>query len=167
VNLLVYYRIYAEDGAIPSKAPVDSGNPFLGRIKARSVAPPHTVQNVKSSIANVEDIKDRTITTTLFLTPHSQSPMNDAEEITIVNRTGPGSMPQEPLALVAKMSVSERSALESVLEGKDELASATDSESEPDTTIRYRTSIQHPPTFLFINISTVGGSILSALQRWS
>jgi hypothetical protein len=163
VNLLVYYRIYAEDGAIPSKAPVASGNPFLGRIKARSVAPPHTVQNVKRSIANVEDIKDRTITT-LFLTPRSQSPLGDAEKVTIFNRTGPGSMPQEPLALVAKMSVSERSALES--DGRGELASAAD--SEPDTTppsIRYRTSIQHSPTFLFINISTVGGSILSALLR--
>ena len=161
MNLLVYYTIYAEDGAIPSRAPVTSGNPFLGRIKARSVAPPHTVQNVKSSIANVEDIKDRTITTTLFLTPHSQSPMGEADKITIVNRTGPGSMPQEPLALVANMSVSERSALES--EGKDELTSAAD--LEPDTTIQYRTSIQHPPTILFINISTVGGSILSALLR--
>ena len=152
--------IYAEDGAIPSRAPVTSDNPFLGRIKARSVAPPHTVQNVKSSIANVEGIKDCTITTTLFLTPHSQSPMGDADKITIVNRTGPGSVPQEHLALVAKMSVSERSALES--EGKDELTSAAD--SEPDTTIQYRTSIQHPP-FLFINISTVWGSILSALLR--
>ena len=158
MNLLVYYTIYAEDGAIPSKAPFTSDNPFLGRIKARSVAPPHTVRNVKSSIANVEGIKDRT---TLFLTPHSQSPMGDADIITIVNRTGPGSMPQEPLALVANMSVSERSALES--EGKDELTSAAD--LEPDTTIQYRTSIQHPPTILFINISTVGGSILSALLR--
>jgi hypothetical protein len=165
VNLLVYYRIYTEDGAIPSKAPVASGNPFLGRIKDRFVAPPHTVRNVKRSIEYVEDIKDRKTTTTLFLTPHSQSPMGDAEEIIIVNRTGPGSMPQEPLALVAKMSVSdsEQSALES--EGKDELASAADSET--DTTIRYRTSIQRPPTFLFINISTVGGSILSALLRRS
>ena len=161
MNLLVYYTIYAEDGAIPSKAPFTSDNPFLGRIKARSVAPPHIVRNVKRNIANVEDIKDRTITTTLFLTPHSQSPMGDADEISIVNRTGPGSMPQEPLALVAKMSVSELNALES--EGKDELASAAD--SEPDPRIRYRTSIQHSSTFLFSNISTVWGSILSALLR--
>ena len=157
--------IYAEDGAIPSRAPVTSGNPFLGRIKARSVAPPHTVQNVKRSIEYAEDIKDRKITTTLFLTPHSQSPMGDADKITIVNRTGPGSMPQEPLALVANMSVSELvNAME--YEGKDELASAAD--SEPDTTIQYRRSIQHPPTILFSNISTVwGSSILSALLRRS
>ena len=146
VNLLVYYRIYAVDGAIPSKIPAaPSGDPFLGRIKARSVAPPHTAQSVKRCIAKMENIKDRT-STTLFLTPSSQSPMGDADKVTIRNRTGPGSMPQEPLALVAKMSDSERSALE--FGGKGELASA----AEPGTTssgIRYRTSV-NTPTFLFI-----------------
>ena len=161
MKLLVYYRIYAEDGAIPSRIPAALGNPFLGRIKARSVVPPYTVQNVKRSIAKVEDIEDRTITS-LFLTPHNQSPMNDADEFTILNRAGSGSTPQEPLALVAKMSDSERSSLESG--GRGELGSA----AETDTThpkIRYRTSIQHSPTFLFLNISTVGGSVLSALLR--
>ena len=41
--------------------------------------------------------------------------MDDANKDIILNRsgTGPGSTPQEPLALVAKMSDSERSALES------------------------------------------------------
>ena len=131
--------------------PVSLFPDVVGRIKARSVAPPHIVRNVKRSIEYAEDIKDRKITTTLFLTPHTQSPMGDTDEITIVNCTGPGSMPQEPLALVAKMSVSELNAMES--EGKDELASAAD--SEPDPTIRYRTSIQHSSTFLFSNISTV------------
>ena len=147
--LLVYYRIYAEDGAIPSKTPVASGDPFLGRIKARSVAPPHIVQNVKRSIVKVENIKDGTITS-LFLTPHSQSPIGDAEKVTILNRTGPGSTPQEPLALVAKMSNPERSALES--ERRGGLASA-------DTTppgIQYRTSLQHSPTFLFITSRLLG-----------
>ena len=39
--------------------------------------------------------------------------MDDTEKITILNGTGPGTTPQEPLALVAKMSESERSAMES------------------------------------------------------
>ena len=156
--LLVYYRIYAEDGAIPSMTPVASSNPFLGRIKARSVAPPHTVQTVKLSIASVENIKDCT-STSLFLTPYSQSPMGDTGKVAILNRTGPGSMQQEPLALVAKMSGLERRALES--EGRGELANATES----DTTlpgIRYRTSIQH---FSLHNILTVEGSVLSTLLQ--
>jgi hypothetical protein len=73
--------------------------------------------------------------------------MRDADKVTIRNRTDIGSTPQEPLALVATMSDSDRSALES--EGRDGLASA----EEPDTVpqeIRYRTSIQHSPTFSFL-----------------
>ena len=110
LNLLVYYRIYAEDGSIVSKTPAAPDDPFLGRIKARSVAPPHTAKAVKRSIAKMENIKDRT-NTSLFFTPYSQSPMGDDDKVTILNRTGSGSTPQEPLALVAKMSDSERSAL--------------------------------------------------------
>ena len=83
--------------------------------------------------------------------------MADDDKVAILSRTGPGSTPQEPLALVAKMSDSERSAMES--EGRGELASA----AETDTGIRYRTSNQHSPTFL--NISTVEGSVLSSLRR--
>ena len=159
--LLVYYRIYAEDGAIPSKTFATPGNPFLGRITARYVPPPHIVQTVKRCIAKVENIKDYT-STNLFLTPYSQSAMGDANEVTILNRTGPGSTPQEPLALVAKMSDAERSALESG--GRREFASAAEPDSTTYPEIRYRTSIQYSPTFLFIT-PTVGGSVLSALHR--
>ena len=159
MNLLVYYRIYAEDGAIPSKTPAAPSDPFLGCIKARYVLPPHTTKAVKRSIAKVESIKDST-NTSLFLTPYGQSPMDDAEEVAILDHTGPGSTAQEPLALVAKMSNSKRTALESG--GRGGLASAQAAEP-PET--RYRTSIQHSPTFLFHNISTIEGSVLSALRR--
>ena len=53
--------------------------------------------------------------------------MDDAEKVTILNGTGAGSTPQEPLALVAKMSDSDRLALES--EGRGGLANS----AEPDT----------------------------------
>ena len=53
--------------------------------------------------------------------------MGDADKLAILNRTGPGSTPQEPLALVAKMSDSERSALESGgRDGLDSESSFTD-----------------------------------------
>ena len=139
--LLVYYRIYAEDGAIPSKTPVAPGDLFLGRIKVRSVPPPRTVKAVKRNIAKVEDIKDLT-STSLFLTLYSQSPMDDADMFTTLNGTGPGSMSQEPVALIAQISDSDRSALE--FEGR------VGSAAEPDTAaaeIRYRTSIKNSPTF--------------------
>jgi hypothetical protein len=110
---VVYYRIYAEDGAIPSKTSSSPDDPFLGRIKARSVPPPHTVNSLKRSIAKFENISDRT-RSRLFLTPYSQSHMDDAGKVTILDHSGPGSLPQEPLALVAKLTDSERSAFEPV-----------------------------------------------------
>ena len=84
--------------------------------------------------------------------------MDDADKVIILNgtSTGPGSTPQEPLALVAKMSNSERGALES--DGRGELASA----AEPDSTspkIQYRTSVQHSFTILFITSRLLGKCI--------
>ena len=75
--------------------------------------------------------------------------MGDEEKVTVLNGTGPGSTPQEPLALVVKMSDSERSALES--DGRSRLAS-------PDATspdFRYGTSIQHSFTFLFVKFFSI------------
>ena len=67
--------------------------------------------------------------------------MGDADKVAILKRSGPGSTPREPLALVSKMLDSEISAFWSQERGG--LASV----AESDTGIRYRTSIQHSPTF--------------------
>ena len=83
--------------------------------------------------------------------------MDDAEKFAIFNRTGPGSTPQEPLALVAKMSDSERSVFESARRGG--LASLSAAEPGSDTTspeIRYRTSIQYSPAFIFVTSRLLG-----------
>jgi hypothetical protein len=125
------------------------------------VPPPRSVKAVKRSIANVENIK-HCERTSLFLTTYSESPMDDADMFTIQNGTGPGSNPQEPLAFVAKLSDSERSALES--DGRVRLASTSKHETIPPD-IRHGTSIRHPPsTFLFIT-SFIGGSVLCGLRR--
>ena len=136
-NFLVYYKIYAADGAIPSSTPIFPGDPFVGRIKLSSVPPPRTAKTVKCSIAKVENIKERE-STSLFLTPYSQSPMDDTDKIAIIDGTGPGSTSQEPLALVANMSDSERSELESGRKGG--LANTAEPETMPPG-IRYGTSI--------------------------
>ena len=94
--------------------------------------PPFTVKAVKGSIAQVENIKH--LNTSVFLTPYSELPLSDAAKVILL----PRSTPQEPLALVAKMSDSDRSTLE--FERRGGLASA----AEPDTTspeIQYRMSI--------------------------
>ena len=111
-----------------------------------SIPPPRTVLAVKRSITKVENIKGGD-STTLFLTPYSQSPMDDSDKVITLNDTGPGSTPQEPLALVAKMSGSDRSALESEERGGLASAAVLDTTS-PE--IQYRTSIEHSLTTLFI-----------------
>ena len=71
--------------------------------------------------------------------------MDDTEKVTILNGTGPGSTPQDPLALVAKMSDSERSALES--DGRVGLANSAEPNTTPsESEIRYGTCIQYSPT---------------------
>jgi hypothetical protein len=92
---------------------------------------------VKRSLAKVEGINERA-SNTLFLTPYSQSPMKDAGKVTILNDTGPGLLPQEPLALVAKVSDSERAALES--RERNVLASSVPAESGTSSqNVQYRT----------------------------
>ncbi|KAJ6493454.1 hypothetical protein C8R45DRAFT_1212786 [Mycena sanguinolenta] len=55
---IVYYRVYASYGAIPSKRAPDSTQPFIGRIKATSVPPPLKVASLKRTLAHAEGIPD-------------------------------------------------------------------------------------------------------------
>ena len=90
--------------------------------------------------------------------------MGDTDKVAILNRTGPGSTPREPLALVSKMSDSERSALES--EGRrGGLASAEEPDSTTLPEIQYRTSIQNSFTFFFVTFLLFWGSVLFALRQ--
>ena len=82
--------------------------------------------------------------------------MDDAEKVTILNFIGPGSTPQEPLALVAKMSDSDRLALES--EGRGGLANSAEP-GRRDTAppeIQYCKFIHHSPTFHFMTSRPLG-----------
>jgi hypothetical protein len=101
--LLVYYRVYAEDGAVPSANPVYSDDRYLGRITATLVAPPHTVISLKSCLSTVENIDD-SVSTSLFIAASSRSPMDDAGRVSILAYPGPGCTPNEPMALVATIS---------------------------------------------------------------
>ena len=97
--LLVYYRVFAEDGAIPSANPTYSDDPYLGRISAKLVAPPHTAMALKRCLLRVESIGDTT-PTYLFNAISSQIPMDDACRVSLLVYPGLGSTPNEPIALV-------------------------------------------------------------------
>jgi hypothetical protein len=98
----VYYRIYDPDGAIVSKSAFDPGNPFLGRITARSVPPPHTVISLKRCIVKAENIQDPGgIRTRLFRNNNGGVVVDSATKVLIIG-TGPvdGSAPQSAFALI-------------------------------------------------------------------
>ena len=98
-NPSVYYRVYTQDGAIPTVNPVYSDDPYLGRISARCVAPPHTASSLRRCLSNVQNISTG-IQTNLFIATSSEAPMNDSDRVSILAHTGPGHTANEPVALV-------------------------------------------------------------------
>jgi hypothetical protein len=109
-NPAVYYRVYTEDEAVPCTQPFDPSNPYLGRIDANLVPPPHTVASIKRSLSRVEKIADHT-RTRLFTLTSTTRPLDNEEHLAILAGTGPGSTPRQPLALVQVDSAAgERSA---------------------------------------------------------
>jgi hypothetical protein len=98
-NPSVYYRVYAKHGAIITVNPVYSDDPYLGRILARRVAPPHTASSLRRCLSNVENI-GTDIQTSLFVATSSESPMDDSDQMSILGHTGPGYTANEPVALV-------------------------------------------------------------------
>jgi hypothetical protein len=101
--LTVYYRLYAEDGEIPTMNPVYSDDPYLGRISATLVAPPHTAGSLRRCLSSVENI-GAGVQTSLFVATSSGSPMGDSDRMSILVQSGPGYIANEPVALVVSSS---------------------------------------------------------------
>lgn len=109
----VYYRLYTEDGAIPSRQPLYSSDLYLGCVQATSVRPPQRATDIKRYLCQVENlntsITSNTTTTTsnLFISAFDQTPVDDDAHVAILAFAGPGSMPDQPLALVVQLSATE------------------------------------------------------------
>lgn len=108
----VYYRVFANDGAIRSNSSASTGDPFLGCIKAKAVAPPHNVSSVIQCLTRCENVDGKATNASLFLTPSSQTSMDGSGKISILQRSGAGSIPEDPLALLLNVSGVDRQRLE-------------------------------------------------------
>jgi hypothetical protein len=104
----VYFRVYTEDGAIPSKSLVYSDDPYLARIWAKQVALPHTVMSLKRYLSAVEHIGNYN-DTSLFQSVKSDISMADTSHVSLTSGSGPGSTPDNPTQLFAK-AITERPA---------------------------------------------------------
>jgi hypothetical protein len=99
----VYYQVYSDGEAIPSKNSFQEGDLYIGRIIATRIAPPHTASAVKRYLSKHENIADPSCTQ-LFPTLSSRTPMEDGGHVPIQFTEGPGSSPEQPLALVVSDS---------------------------------------------------------------
>ncbi|KAF8146516.1 hypothetical protein K438DRAFT_1869167 [Mycena galopus ATCC 62051] len=96
----LYYRVYSPDGAIPSKTAFDPRNPFIGRIAARSVPPPHNATSLKRCFVKAENITDPDGSRTLlYQSPDASYSLQSTDKVAIV---GPidGATPETAFALV-------------------------------------------------------------------
>jgi hypothetical protein len=109
----VYYRAFFDDGAVPTLHPATPDDPFLGRVLATSIAPPHNVYSIKCGLAKHEDI-DNGHMSDLFLTRSSRQPIseslitrtswgNTTTGINIFEPGGAGYTPENALAVVVKL----------------------------------------------------------------
>jgi hypothetical protein len=97
--LAVYYRVFFEEGAVPTLHPATPDDPFLGRILATSIAPPHNVASIKSGLATHERMNYGRDSIRFF----TGSPMDDTMLIDILKRTGAGSTPENAVAVIVRL----------------------------------------------------------------
>jgi len=91
---------YSEDDAIEIRNPEFAEDPFLGRVLARRIPPPHTAARIKRYLCRNEGITNYTHTS-LFTDLACLNPLEDSELVDITNPIGVGNAPGGPLALVA------------------------------------------------------------------
>ncbi|KAJ7089536.1 hypothetical protein C8R44DRAFT_892231 [Mycena epipterygia] len=95
----IYYRVYTPERAIRSLDAFHPKDSFLGRIDVTRIPPPHTVATLSQCLANAEKLSYQHVYPLIFLTAASQYSMPGTQKISILGR-GPGSVPEEALALV-------------------------------------------------------------------
>jgi len=69
-----------------------------------SVPPPHTVSSLRACICNIEDIKEDPSSISTFISRTTQPVSNDKLTLALTTSPGPGSKPEDPIALLLKSS---------------------------------------------------------------
>ena len=96
----MYYLLYANNSDTTSKAAFDPDQPSLGRIRANSVAPPHSLASIKQHISRVEE-NPALASADLLADLSSDAPMEEGR-IPILGTDGPGLSPDNPMCIVQK-----------------------------------------------------------------
>ena len=84
---------------MPSKVAFDPKEPSLGRIRADSVAPPHSAASIKRCISRVEGNPALVWYSDLFVDTSGDTLFKEGH-ISTLRTDGPGLSPNEPIAIV-------------------------------------------------------------------
>ena len=100
--------MFDENGPLNVRDPIYSNNPYIGRVDANGIPPPHIVSSLVKRICAKEgkgfgtqadwDNGD-SFSTELFKTMSSPKAYDLREPLPLLNLDRPGSRPQEPLVL--------------------------------------------------------------------
>ena len=94
----VYYQLYADDSEMSSKVAFGQEEPSIGRIRADSIAPPHSSASIKRCISKIEG-RPALLHADLFADTSCDTPLTEGH-ISILRTDGPGQSPEEPMAIV-------------------------------------------------------------------
>ena len=94
----VYYQLYADDSEMSSKVDFGQEEPSIGRIRADSIAPPHSPASIKQCISRVER-NPALLHAYLFADTSCDIPLTEGH-ISILRTDGPGQSPDQPMAIV-------------------------------------------------------------------
>ena len=96
----VHYLLYADGGLIPSKMAIDldSEDPFVARIRADYIAPPHGLASFKGCLSRVER-NPLLARADIFEDISSATPLEEGQ-MSNFRTDGPGMSPNEPMAIV-------------------------------------------------------------------
>lgn len=99
--------MFDEKGRLNVREPVYSNNPYIGRLDANNVPPPHTVSSLVEYMCAKEEKgfgihwdSDDAFSTELFKTISSPKyNLRDPEPLPLLSPDRPGSRPEDPLVL--------------------------------------------------------------------
>ncbi|KAF7351636.1 hypothetical protein MSAN_01596200 [Mycena sanguinolenta] len=99
----LYYRVYCPDGAIPSKTAFNPRNPYVGRILAKSIPPPHNATTLKRCLLRTENLTDpHGQRTQLYRDHDARSHLAGTDRVGIFGPVADGATPDSALALVLR-----------------------------------------------------------------
>lgn len=104
--LLVYYKLFDEKRQSEVRHPIYSNNPYIGRVDANVIPPPHNAASLVQCICakegkgfGIDYENGDAYSTELYKTISSPVALILSEPLPLLSAERPGSKPQEPMVL--------------------------------------------------------------------